>query len=423
MNRSMRHRHVRATMVAAVTGLVAIATLLSGAALAGTAPQRTPVQASSVNPPSLPATGRMIQRFTAANMLGSFHGSQTDAVSVAKAYDVMSATAGQFKGYLPAMRAANPRLIMLVYMNGSLSEHSQVNAYPATWYLHSSSGEKITSVVYGNYLMDPANAGWIATRTQLCAQLIKAGGFDGCFVDMLGIAPLSPGYLTALPVDPATHAIYSKAAYTKATAKLGAAVATAVAPRFVLGNGVSSGTRYFDPAAPSSQLLVGMSGGSGEAWLKAPGASAASYPAINIWQQNINALVDAGIHGHSVAAITKTWGAGTAAQVNAWHVFALASFLLGTNGHSYFSFAPANTQAGIVYDTPWEHANVGQPTGAYTKNANGSYQRLFTTGEAIVNPTTTTVTVKLPGAMCDLGHVSRTSIILGPHGAGVLTDC
>lgn len=110
-------------------------------------------------------------------------------------------------------------------------------------------------------------------------------------------------------------------------------------------------------------------------------------------------------------------------QINAWHLFALASLLLGNDGHSYFAFTRANTQAGIVYDDPWEHANVGQPTGAYTRNADGSYQRLFTTGEAIVNPTSTSVTVTPAHAMCGLGGVSHNSVILGPESAQVLTDC
>ncbi len=409
-------------LAAAGAGVLAASALLSAAAIAGTGPASVPAAVHvPLTPSTLPATGRMIQRFTAANMIGSFAGTQSDAVDLAKAYDVISATAGQFGRYLPAMRAANPKLIILVYLNGTLAQKSQSSAYPASWYLYSSSGNKVVSR-YGNLLMDPTNQGWIDNRTQTCAQLIT-GGYDGCFVDMLGIAPLLPGYLTALPVDPTTGATYTSTAWVAATAKVGGAVAAAVTPKFVVGNGVSSGTRYFDQTAPTSQLLDPISGGSGEAWLKAPTASAAYYPTAKRWQQNIDALVDAGSHGRSIFAITKTWGAGTADQINAWHLFALASFLLGNDGHSYFAFTRANTQAGIVYDDPWEHANVGQPTGAYTRNADGSYQRLFTTGEAIVNPTSTSVTVTPAHAMCDLGGVSHNSVILGPEGAQVLTDC
>ena len=40
--------------------------------------------------------------------------------------------------------------------------------------------------------------------------------------------------------------------------------------------------------------------------------------------------------------MTKPWGGGTAAQKEAYRLYALASFLLGNAGHSYFYFS-ANT--------------------------------------------------------------------------------
>ncbi|MGH9094961.1 MAG: putative glycoside hydrolase [Acidimicrobiales bacterium] len=363
----------------------------------------------------------MIQRYLAANMISSLSISQADAVNLAKAYDVISAEPRQFGADLPAMRAANPNLIVLGYMNGTFTSANPGPSVPVSWYLHDNNGHTITSVGYGNHLMDPTNPGWIANRQASCTQLI-ASGYDGCLVDMLGTAPLIPHYLTGLPVDPATGVTYTTASWVAATARLSAAIAMSVAPRVVVGNGLVDGTRYFDPTAPTAQLLDGLSGAMGESWLKGPRADS-SYPTPSHWKQNVDALVDAGRRGRSVVALTKTWGSGTAAQKDAWHVFALASFLLGTDGRSYFSFSSANTTGGTAYDSPWEHADVGQPTGAYTRNSDGSYQRLFTTGEAMVNPTPATVTLTPPQAMCDLNGIMRSRVTLGPDGAQVLTSC
>jgi hypothetical protein len=305
-------------------------------------------------------------------------------------------------------------------MNGTFVHSSQMSSYPSSWFLHNSSGQPLHSG-YNNYVMDPTNSGWVADRVKTCQQSIGSS-YDGCMIDMLGSAPTQPGYLNGTAINPATNQPYTAADWLAATTKIGAAVAHGVAPKIVIGNGLGSGVRYFDPAAPSEQLFGGIYGAIGEAWLKNPGSSAATYPTQAKWQQNIDALVDAGNRGRSVMAMTKTWGGGSASQIDAWHRFSLASFLLGTNGGSYFEFSSANNQAGIVYDSPYEHVNVGMPTGAYTKNGN-VYQRSFTTGMALVNPTSTTNSVSLSQTYCDLNGSKVNSVTLGPDGADVLYAC
>jgi hypothetical protein len=383
-------------------------------------PSRVPPPPPPGSSNTLAPTGRMIQRFSAANMT-SWSGTQAAAVNVAKTYDVISVQPGQFKSYLPAMRAANPSLVVLVYINGTFVHPSQASGFPSSWFLHDAAGHLVTSKGWGNQVMDPTNAGWVANRAQTCASLIT-GGFDGCMIDMLGDAPTQSGYLSALVINPATNKPYTSPDWLIATTKLGTAVAQAVAPKVVVGNGLGSGPRYFNPAGPSSQLLSGMQGGVGEGWLKNPGASASAFPTEANFKQNVDALVDAGNHGRSVMAITKTWGGGTQAQIDAFHRYALAAFLLGTNGSSYFSFSSANTQAGIVNDSPWEHVNVGLPTGAYSK-VGTVYERPFTSGVALVNPNKGGATVGLPRTYCNLAGAKVNSVVLGSNGAEVLYAC
>jgi hypothetical protein len=365
-------------------------------------------------------TGKLIQRLTAANMT-RFTGGQAQAVALARAYDVIVGTPGEFKSYMPAMRAANHRLVLLGYLNGTFAEHGQANVYPTSWYLKDARGVSVTSRGWGNYAMDPANSGWVSSRVQECARIVAAG-YDGCMLDMLGDAPTQPGYLTSLPINPATRRPLTGDQWLSAASHLGAAVAHAVYPRLVAGNGLGSGIRYFDPAAPSSQLYNGVRAAIGEAWLRAPGAPAGRFPSEAVWKANVDALVNAGQRGDALVALTKTWGGGTQAQINAWHLFSLASFLLGTNGTAYYEFSPSNSEAGILFDSPWEHINVGLPTSSYAKVGH-VYQRTFSQGLALVNPATSVSRVTLSHPMCDVNGARQTTVTLGPDGADIFTNC
>ncbi len=365
-------------------------------------------------------TGKMIQRLTAANMT-RFTGGQSQAVALAKAYDVIIANPGEFRSYLPAMRAANHNLIMLGYLNGTFAQRGQANTYPNSWYLRDASGNRAVSHGWGNFAMDPANAGWVNSRVQTCTQIV-AQGYDGCMLDMLGDAPTQAGYLNGLPINPSTHRPYTGDQWLAASSQLGATVAHAVYPKLVMGNGIGSGLRYFNAAAPSSQLYNGIRTAIGETWLRAPGAPTTSYPSESAWKANVDALVNAGERGDSLVALTKVWGRGSAAQINAWHLYSLASFLLGTNGTEYYEFSSSNTQAGIMYDSPWEHINVGLPTGSYTQ-VGPVFVRTFTQGLALVNPSTSTSRVTLVHAMCDVNGHRQTAVTLGPDGAGIFYNC
>ena len=106
-------------------------------------------------------------------------------------------------------------------------------------------------------------------------------------------------------------------------------------------------------------------------------------------------------------------------QIDRWHKYALASFLLGTNGHSYFNFSTANTVAGVFIDHPWDRVQVGGPVNRYAK-VRGVYRRDFSAGIALVNPTTASVTLSLGGTYRDLSGVERTSITLTPNTGDVL---
>ena len=89
-------------------------------ALLGVAPVLSPAA------PAQAALGNSyLQVFTPANE-SSFSGSRTreQAVNDARSFNVIVATQNKYPSYVRDMRAANPRLVVLAYMNGTFSRGS-----------------------------------------------------------------------------------------------------------------------------------------------------------------------------------------------------------------------------------------------------------------------------------------------------------
>jgi hypothetical protein len=85
--------------------------------------------------------------------------------------------------------------------------------------------------------------------------------------------------------------------------------------------------------------------------------------------------------------------------------YAIATFLIGNEGHAALSIAPG--QYGSIYNFPQistVNSKLGTACGPYTTVANGNaYERKFTGGMVIVNPSTAgTAGVSLPQAYTDL---------------------
>jgi hypothetical protein len=338
--------------------------------------------------------------FTAQN-IGTSKNSFTEdeAKQVASNFDVIIATPGAFNGLVPAMRSANPRVRVIAYVNSAFVGKTQgpsSGAFPAAWYMRDAGGNPVQSK-YDNYMMDVSNAEWTTNRETTCKQTAEASGYDGCSLDMLGTAPLDSGYTKTTPINPATKKPWTEAEYYKATTKLAKAVHDYASPLIVSGNGLRSGSSYFDAAAPSKQLFDGTADGIAEAFVR-PGPAGVSYHRTEAqWKQDVDMLVDAGRNGHGVCTLTKVWSDGTQAQKDAVHEFTLATFLMGTNGRSFFYLSYQEDPDSTVMH-PWWKSNIGTPTGAYPDYAKVGdvYVRTFTNGVVVVNPTSAASNVTLP---------------------------
>ena len=180
------------------------------------------------------------------------------ALTVARSFNVVTALRETFQGHVAAMKAANPDLTILVYTNAMFAQSGQGSAFPASYYMYDAQGQKVRTTKYGNYMMNPysleggeAGNSWANERYRQCRNALDASGYDGCFLDVLGDAPLKKGYTTTTPVNPRTGQPWTTTDYLAATSGLAAKIRDLLevgglghVP--VYGNGLGSGPRFYE---------------------------------------------------------------------------------------------------------------------------------------------------------------------------------
>lgn len=378
----------------------------------------TSVAVTGPVPASSATTERLLQGWYATHMADDQVMTKAQAVAIADRVDLVTATKRTFVPYMADMKAANPDLRVLVYLNAAFVASG--SAYPEHWYAHDAQGQRVRSTKWGNFLMDLSRSKWASEVAALCQQTLADTGYDGCYLDMLGTAPLNPGYTTSLPIDPRTGKVWTDKAYMTATAKIAETVRS-VSGRYTAGNGLGPGARYFaTDGSSSAPLLDSLDAGHSEVWLRNATDSADKFKNEVSWKRDVDMLVDAGAAGETVLAMTKLWSEATSEQVDRWHRYAVASFLLGTDGRARFTFTDDRSMASAASSHPYDQVDVGTPEGAFAK-VDGVYRRSFTKGLALVNPTTSTVTVALGRTYADLAGVTRTSLTMAPNTGEVLT--
>ena len=97
----------------------------------------------------------------------------------------------------------------------------------------------------------------------------------------------------------------------------------------------------------------------------------------------------------------------------------VASFLLGNTGHPYFYFSPGRGQPATV-DSPLYHLRIGRPSGWYSL-LDGVYQRWFSNGRVLVNPSGSTVTVPLDTTYQEPDGTLTAVVTMPPHTGRILT--
>jgi hypothetical protein len=347
-------------------------------------------------------------------MAGSTNPSRDRAVTQARHFDVIAALKGTYADDVAAMKAANPGLVLLVYLNGAMAQSGEGSAFPNSWYLRDRAGNKVKSRGWGNYLMNPADPGWQQAVADRCRSYLNESGYDGCFLDVLGTAPLSSSYVTGLPVNPATGNLWHRAAWLRATTKVAQVTSDGISPAPVYGNGLANGSLYFSGAAPTSTILGGLDGGMAESFVRDAYSPAGSFRPTTQWRQDVRLVRDVASTGDTGLVITKVWSRATKRQTNAVQRYALATFLLGYRpGLSFYSFRDDH---GLTsWRSTWGR-RIGTPTGPYEKVGH-SYVREFTGGVVVVNPTGSKTRVSLGGAYRRGGGTVNRVTLRAHHGS------
>jgi hypothetical protein len=342
---------------------------------------------------------------------------EAQAVALAKNFDVIAAQASVFPKYVAAMKAAKPDLRLLAYVNGMFDLSPGGNSYPAAWYAHDAKGDRIRST-FGNYLLNPGDPSWALEVAHQCTAAIKSSHYDGCFLDTLGTAPLTPGYVTGLPINPATKQVWTANAWLAATSAIARGTQAANPAANIMDNGLLNGQKYYSSPGSTEPLIAATHIGMVELWLRSNGTPATSFRSEADWLQDIEMIVNAQAQGFWVATTTKLWVPANAAQTAVWQKYSLASFLLAANGKAYFSFMPNDTDSGLIYDSAWDHVAIGTPTKAFAK-VGDVYERTFTNGIAAVNPTGSPAAISLGGSYKNLNGQTVTSETLAPNSGDV----
>jgi hypothetical protein len=342
-----------------------------------------------------------------------------DAVRAGARFDLLVLSPSVDTELIEEMRRVQPRSRLLVYMNAAFAQARDSQTYPDEWYARDADGSKISSVGFGNWLMDVTVRGWARDRARTCMHLIAEAGYDGCMLDLLGTAPLLPGYATGIPIDERTGEPWRPEDWLEATSKIAGIVERRVRPAIVIGNGLGNGRRFFDAAAPSSILLAGIHGGVAEGWLRPAREELDRYPSVDDWLLDVRMLSSAGGDGKTVLVLTKTWTAGSRQEKDRWHLFSLASFLLGMEGSSFFHFSYSPRSDPIRSPARWD-PDIGRSIESF-RVIDGVYRRRFARGLVVVNPSDVSVAVSLPGSFTTLNGVRvQGAMTMQPHSGEIL---
>lgn len=354
-------------------------------------------------------------------------------------------TPNTVRGWAGAVGNGFPRFVG--YINGIYDYHAP-GALPST--LPNSayqkpadapySGNVLLDTGFSTYLFDPTNESWIAKKVAEAKAYLDLGtGWDFIFLDNIGWTAVSdhneyaltdlvnPTSTTGRPWNPTTRAAYTKTEWMKATCYMAQRIrsklfADGYTP-CIFVNGFGQSARYYDATDPTSLLQKAGYGGALEIWLRSATASATTFlsegTATSGWRGDLNAVLDLQNSGQFAVCMTKLFPgnvAGTQAQQDNWHRYALGSFLLVCDGLSAMLYAtdPALDRSSTVHNAAenyrdgWD-ADVGVPidnpinvpagsrmTDVVTlKQAAGYYQRRFSNGVALVNPTAAGISVVL----------------------------
>jgi hypothetical protein len=180
------------------------------------------------------------------------------------------------------------------------------------------------------------------------------------------------------------------------------------------------GTAYAAKPEEAQNLATFADGVHVEAFLRSPISKTTEFKSEANWKRDVDFLSAISQDNKVVLLTTRLETAGVTTDVaGQWLNYTVASYLLGKNGaHTYLQFDAGDPAFSndLVLSAP-----IGAPTEAYTKLDSGIYQRTFSKGIVLVNPTNDSKKTTLQGNYKTLsGNQAEASITLGPRTGVIL---
>jgi hypothetical protein len=284
---------------------------------------------------------------------------------------------------VPALHAANPKLIILMYQHPWFARSTDPNAMSVctsyqndivnhpSWFLRDQNGNVIKTNPI-DYVMDIGNPAYQQACVASATKLAKQDGFDGIFWD--GIVATDTWSLpsgTSVPEYP------SAASWQNATTSFLSYSTPALHAQGLTAFGNLCGTTLTSGLWQRWAALV--DGAEEESWTDG---------GLGLAQQN---------SAWTTKLANAAWSAANGKYVllhsynntETGNSFGLASMMLVANGQMSYSTSNANyTSAETIYPEYAVAAALGAPAGPDTKLSNGVYERAFSHGVVLVNPST-----------------------------------
>jgi hypothetical protein len=214
---------------------------------------------------------------------------------------------------------------------------------------------------------------------------VKAGAYDGVYLDVLG-SFFSARFYSARPVI--GGAPLADAAWRDASIAVINAVKQATGkPVVANGFGIQNGKNYADHKADSDLLIAAADGIQIEQFVRNGNMGLDKYKPENRWREDVDFLAQVGKLGKIVLADTRVRAANDKAAVARQQDYALASFLVGAEGSARFRFAVGAATGAVDAATGETINGLGAPLGE-AKADGASLVRSFANGSVSVNPST-----------------------------------
>jgi len=321
---------------------------------------------------------------------------------------------------IPALKASNPGLKALVYKDFSFTVSDgcdngtggvgYCSASPG-WFLTDPNGKRLNSAGYPNaWMMDVGNSAYQGAWLSNVLADLRSGDWDGVFMDDTN-ADMS-WHLGGRTIARYPTAVAWRTATRSMLSKVGPALISA--GFLAVPNLSTPWAADYDAQATWSDWLRFTSGAAQEYYGKW-GMGSSGWFAGSDWtfRQRFQELTEQA--GKIFLGITYAPRGDT--RTMTW---ARANFLLfdqpAYGGALVFELTDPEAQD--PYSSAWT-ADVGTPLGARFK-VGPAWRRNFTDGTVLVNPTSSTVTVKLDRAYVREDGRTATSVKLGPTSGAIL---